>query len=68
MTAPQVTREEAIRRAALVLIGGVQLRASMTPRAAAEAAWYPGHRLGSVEAIERLITERRARSAGQPAA
>lgn len=68
MTAPQVTREEAIHRAALILIGGVKLRASMTPRAAAEAAWYPGHRLGSIEAIERHITERRARSVEQPAA
>jgi hypothetical protein len=49
----------AIRAAAEVLVRGVALRASRTPREAAEAAWYPGHPLGSVEAIEAEIVRRR---------
>lgn len=54
------TREQAIRTAAQVLCDAVAERASRTPREAAEAAWYPGHRLGSVEAIEAEIIRRRA--------
>jgi hypothetical protein len=59
----QVTREQALDRAAKILIAGVALQASRTPRAAAEAAWYPGHRLGSVEAIEAVIIQRRKEDA-----
>ncbi|MYT24587.1 hypothetical protein GTW69_30640, partial [Streptomyces sp. SID7760] len=43
------------------LISGVAERAAQSPRQAAEAAYYPGHPLGSVEAIEAEITRRRAR-------
>lgn len=58
-TAPLSVRERAIHGAAQALIDAVAERASRTPREAAEAAWYPGHRLGSVEAIEAEIIRRR---------
>lgn len=53
------TRKEAIRRAALVLLEIRAERDALSPRAAAKAAWYPGHRLGTVEAIEELIIRQR---------
>ncbi|MFI2090665.1 hypothetical protein ACH47C_26850 [Streptomyces rishiriensis] len=53
-----MTREQAIRAAA-ALLDAVAERAARRPREAAEAAWYPGHRLGSVEAIEAEIIRRR---------
>ena len=53
------TRAEAIRAAAEVLLDAVAERAARTPREAAEAAYYPGHPLGSVEAIEAEIIRRR---------
>lgn len=59
MTDVRVPREQAIRNAAQALIDAVAERASRTPREAAEAAWYPGHRLGTVEAIEAVIVQRR---------
>lgn len=59
MSAP-ITRETAIRAAAAALIEAVRVRASRTPHEAAVAAWYPGHPLGSVEAIERRIIADRA--------
>jgi hypothetical protein len=58
-----VTREQAIEKFAALLIHGVALQAGRTPREAAEAAWYPGHELGSVEAIEAAIIQRRAEDA-----
>lgn len=58
-TAPP-TRAKAIRAAAEALVAAVAERASLTPREAAGAAWYPGHPLGSVEAIEAEIVRRRA--------
>jgi hypothetical protein len=54
------TRSQAIRGAAEALADAVAARASRTPREAAAAAWYPGHPLGSVEAIEAEIIRRRA--------
>lgn len=57
------TRDEAIRAAAAALLDAVAERASRTPREAAEAAWYPGHPLGSVEAIEAEIVRQRAAQA-----
>lgn len=63
------TRAQAVRSAAEALLEAVAERASRTPREAAEAAWYPGHRLGSVEAIEAEIVRRRsAEAAGVPLA
>jgi hypothetical protein len=53
-------RTLAVRAAAAALFEAVAERASRTPREAAEAAYYPGHRLGSVEAIEAEIIRRRA--------
>lgn len=53
-------RDRAVRAAADALVEAVAERASRTPHEAAEAAWYPGHRLGSVEAIEAEIVRRRA--------
>lgn len=63
------TRQEAIRGAALVLVEARAARDALSPRAAAKAAWYLGHRLGSVEAIEALIISQREQAfAAQSAA
>lgn len=59
-----VTRDVAVRAAAAALVQAVAERASRTPREAAEAAYYPGHPLGSVEAIEAAIIRRRAAESG----
>lgn len=56
-------REKAIRAAAEALVDAVAERASRTCREAAVAAWYPGHPLGSVEAIEAEIIRRRTAEA-----
>jgi hypothetical protein len=56
-------REEAIRAAAAALIDAVAERASRTPHEAAVAAYYPGHPLGSVEAIEAEVIRRRGAEA-----
>jgi hypothetical protein len=55
----RITREDAVRDAANALVNAVAERAARTPREAAEAAYYPGHPLGSVEAIEAEIVRRR---------
>lgn len=60
MNKAPVTREQAIDNAVRILIAGVALQASRSPREAAEAAWYPGHELGTVEAIEAEIVLMRA--------
>lgn len=62
-TPQPATRASAVRAAATALLDAVAERASRTPREAAEAAWYPGHRLGSVEAIEAEIIRRRTAEA-----
>jgi hypothetical protein len=54
------TRPEAIRAAARILVEARIARDSLSPREAAKAAWYPGHRLGTVDAIEALILSQRA--------
>jgi hypothetical protein len=54
-----IPRTTAIHTAARALISAVAERAMQTPRQAAEAAFYPGHPLGSVKAIEAEITRRR---------
>lgn len=59
-TATVSARDRAVRAAAEALVDAVTERASRTPREAAEAAWYPGHPLGSIEAIEVEIVRRRA--------
>lgn len=56
-------RDRAVRTAAEALVDAVAERASRSPREAAEAAYYPGHPLGSVEAIETEIVRRRAAEA-----
>lgn len=66
------TQAEAIRDAGLVFAESRAKRDALTPRQAAEAAWYMGHRL-TVEAIEALIISQRtnaiaARHCGQPQA
>jgi len=53
------TRQEAIRRAALVLLEARAERDALGPRAAAKAAWYPGHRL-TVDEIEQIIIRQRS--------
>lgn len=64
---PAVSREKAIRAAAESLVDAVAERAARAPREAAEAAYYPGHPLGSVEAIEDEIIARRKAEAEQSA-
>ncbi|WP_055590411.1 hypothetical protein [Peterkaempfera griseoplana] len=54
-----ITRDEAIRNAGQILAKIRAQRDAKTPRQAAEDAWYPGHSLGSVEAIEALIIRQR---------
>ncbi|GAQ52124.1 hypothetical protein [Streptomyces acidiscabies] len=56
-------RDRAIAAAASALVDAVTERASRTPAEAAKAAWYPGHPLGSVEAIEAEIRRRREEAA-----
>lgn len=53
------TRDECIAAAAAWLIRGAIRRAGMNPHEAALAAYYPGHPLGTVEAIEAEIIRRR---------
>jgi hypothetical protein len=53
------SRHDAVRAAGRILALARAERDALTPRAAAEAAWYPGHRLGTVEAIEALIISQR---------
>lgn len=65
---PLPARTQAIRAAAEALADAVAERASRTPHEAAVAAYYPGHRLGSVEAIEAEIIRRRAAETATPAA
>lgn len=65
---PLSPRTRAIYAAAEALADAVAERASRTPHEAAVAAFYPGHRLGSVEAIEAEIIRRRAAEAATSAA
>ncbi|MCU8589360.1 hypothetical protein [Streptomyces sp. A13(2022)] len=66
---PSLDRARAVRAAADALVDAVAERAARTPREAAEAAYYPGHPLGTVDAIEAEIVRRRTAEAGeQPAA
>jgi hypothetical protein len=58
-------RAKAIRAAAEALVDAVAERASRTLQEAAVAAWYPGHPLGSVEAIDAEIIRQRAAKATQ---
>lgn len=53
------TYEEAVRAAGRVLAVARAERDALSPQQAAKAAWYPGHRLGTVEAIETLIISQR---------
>jgi hypothetical protein len=53
------TKAEAIRSAGRGFAIARAERDARSPRAAAEAAWYPGHRL-TVDGIEALITAQRA--------
>lgn len=53
------TRQEAIRAAVAVFLEARAIRDAKSPREAAEAAWYPGHRLVTVDAIEALIIRQR---------
>jgi hypothetical protein len=44
-------------------VRAIEAREQMNAREAAEAAWYPGHPLGTVEAIEAKIRARRSADA-----
>lgn len=61
MTDRQIPRDVAIRAFAEALVDAVAERASKTPEQAARDAWYPGHPLGTVDAIAAVIRERRER-------
>lgn len=65
---PSLIRSRAVRAAADALVDAVAERAARSPREAAEAAYYPGHPLGSVDAIEAEITRRRSAEGGEPIA
>lgn len=58
-----MTRDEYIDGIAAAALRAIEHRESLPARQAAEAAWYPGHSLGSVEAIEAAIVQRRAEDA-----
>ena len=58
-----MTRAEAIDTIVAIVLRGIEQRESLPARQAAEAAWYPGHELGSVEAIEAAIIQRRKEDA-----
>lgn len=58
-----ISRDQAIQNCAALLIRGVAQQAARTPREAAEKAFYFGHPLGSVDAIEAGIIRRRAEDA-----
>jgi hypothetical protein len=45
------------------LVRAVEKREDLPAREAAEAAWYPGHPLGTVDAIEAAIIRRRTEDA-----
>lgn len=60
---PSLIRTRAVQAAAAALVDAVAERAALTPREAAEAAYYPGHPLGSVDAIEAEIIRRREHEA-----
>ena len=62
-----LARSRAIRAAAEALVDAVAERAARTPREAAEAAYYPGHPLGTVDAIEAEIIRRREQETAAPA-
>lgn len=62
---PSLIRARAVRAAADALADAVAERAARTPREAAEAAYYPGHPLGSVEAIEAEIIRCRTIAASE---
>lgn len=58
-----MTRDQYIDGIATAALQAVQQRESLHARQAAEGAWYPGHPLGTVEAIEAAIIQRRAEDA-----
>ncbi|MEV7770459.1 hypothetical protein [Kitasatospora sp. NPDC086791] len=57
------TREQAIAAAGQILAAARVERDALTPEEAALAAWFPGHELGTVDAIRDLIVKQRARAA-----
>jgi hypothetical protein len=60
---PPPSRAQVASDIADALTRAVAERAARTPRQAAEAAWYPGHPLGDVDAIEAEIIRRRTTQA-----
>jgi hypothetical protein len=63
-----MTRDEAIQGAAMVLEQARARRDAQTPHEAAKAAWYRGHPLGSIEALEALIIRQREQALTRQAA
>ena len=53
------TRDEAIKDAGRSWAVTRAMRDAMPPRELAEAVWFPRHPLGTVDAIEALIIQRR---------
>jgi hypothetical protein len=58
-----MTRDQYLDGIATAALQAVQQRESLSARQAAEGAWYPGHPLGTVEAIEAAIVQRRSEDA-----
>jgi hypothetical protein len=59
------TRQQAIAAAGQILAAARAERDALSPEEAAQAAWYPGHELGTIQAIRDLIIEQRAKAAGR---
>ncbi len=55
-------RDDAIQAAGQIFAMARAKRDSLSSRDAAEAAWYPGHPLKTVDAIEALVVEQRERA------
>lgn len=51
------------REAIVAIVTQAAERTALTARQTAEVAWYPGHSLGSIDAIEALITRHREEDA-----
>jgi hypothetical protein len=64
MSRHHTARATAVQAAARALVAAVAERAAQSPHDAAAAAYYPGHPLGSIAAIEaEIVRRRRARVA-----
>lgn len=64
----EAVKAEAIQAAGQILAMARAKRDALSPREAAEAAWFSGHPLKTVDAIEALIVSQRAAAVRRAAA